>query len=268
MKYAFIGLGNMAGAILRGMQASGRFESDMIFGYDTNQGLAQSLQEAIGLAPVSSPLEAVQMADTIVLCVKPQVMPVVLDEIAGQVRPDHLIITIAAGLPLSFYEGRLPKGTALVRTMPSINAQALCAASAACANAAAGQRGLDAAKKLLGAVGAVHEVEEKHIPAFSAIAGAAPAFAFQFADALAQAGIRAGLSASLSRQVAAELLYGSGKLLLESAEHPRQLMDKVTSPGGTTIEGVLALDAQGFSHALHEAVQAVIAKDISLGKEK
>ena len=267
MNYGFIGLGNMAGAILRGMRSSGRFEDDKIYGYDKFTPAAEGLRQATGLIPHASAAEAAAAADVIVLCVKPQVMDAVLEDIRDAVRPEQVIITIAAGLPISFYESRLPREQPILRAMPSINALALSAASALSANRWADERAVDTAKKLLGAVGAVHEIEEKDIAAFSAIAGAAPAFAFLFADALAQAGVKAGLSRALSQQVAAELLSGSGKLLSQTGEHPRALIDKVTSPGGTTIEGVLALEAGGFGAALHAAVQAVIDKDTRLGKE-
>lgn len=266
MNYAFIGLGNMAGAILRGARQSGRFEGDIFWGYDALPQQALSLQQQIGLYPAATAAEAVRAAETVVLCVKPQVMASVLDEIAPALSPDKTVITIAAGLPLRFYEARLPEGQALIRAMPSINAQALAASSALCGNAFADEPRMNAAKKILGAVGGVHEVPERLFPAFSAIASAAPAFAFLFADALAQAGVRAGLTRALSQQVAAELLLGSGKLMLESGEHPRQLVDKVTSPGGTTIEGVMALDEMGFAAAVNRAVQAVIDRDRQLGE--
>lgn len=268
MNYAFIGLGNMAGAILRGMHVSGRFEGDLIYGYDAAAQQALTLQQQMGLYPAASAEEVVRMAEAVVLCVKPQVMEQVLKTIAPALKPEKTVITIAAGLPLSFYEARLPEKMPIIRTMPSINGQALAASSALCGNAYADEARVAVARKLLSAIGGVHEVPEKLFPAFSAISSAAPAFAFLFADALAQAGVKAGLTRALSQQVAAELLLGSGKLMLQSGEHPRALIDKVTSPGGTTIEGVLALEERGFAAALHAAIQAVIDKDIRLGQGK
>lgn len=267
MNYAFIGLGSMAGAILRGMKVSGRFERDELCGYDPSAPQALRLKEETGLILAASAREAAGAAETVVLCVKPQVMEGVLAEISPVLSPSQTLITIAAGLPIGFYEARLPKNMPLIRAMPSINGQALAAASALCANAFADEARRDTARALLLSIGSVHELPEKLFPAFSAIASAAPAFAFLFADALAQAGVRAGLSRALSQQVAAELLLGSGKLMLESGEHPRALIDKVTSPGGTTIEGVMALESRAFSAALHAAVQAVIERDRQLGKE-
>lgn len=267
MNYAFIGLGNMAGAILRGMKLSGGFAADGLYGYDADARQIDRMKKATGLTPAHSVREAAQQADVLVLAVKPQIMPEVLRELQGSLG-EQLIITIAAGLPLRYYEEMLGENTPIVRVMPSLNARALAASSAICANARVTPAQLDTAKKLFSAVGAVHEVPEKLFSAFSAIAGAAPAFAFQMADALASAGVKAGLTRPLAQQVASEMLLGSGKLLVESGEHPRQLMDQVCSPGGTTIEGVHALDRWQFGHALHEAVQAVIDKDQKLGGGK
>lgn len=267
MTYAFIGLGNMAGAILRGMKLSGGFQADALVGYDADPRQMDKLNKATGIAPTGSVREAVKQADVVVLAVKPQIMPAVLQEMAGSLS-GQLVITIAAGLPLTYYEDMLGSDTPLVRVMPSLNARALAACSAVCANAQATATQLDTAKKLFAAVGTVHEVPEKLFPAFSALAGAAPAFAFEMVDALASAGVKAGLARPLAQQVAAEMLLGSGKLLVESGEHPRQLMDQVCSPGGTTIEGVHALSRWQFDHALHEAVNAVIEKDAKLGGGK
>ena len=267
MNYAFIGLGNMAGAILRGMAQSGHYTKDKLIGFDTNAAAAQALQRDVVLVPAAKIDEAVLQADVLVLCVKPQVMGEILPDIKSGIKPQTLIITIAAGLPLSFYESRLPSGTAIIRTMPSLNAMVMAAASALCKNEEVSVEQMDLANTLFSSIGTVHEIPEKLFPAFSAIAGAAPAFAFQFADALAQAGVQAGLSRQLSQETAAQMLFGSGKLLLQSKEHPRVLMDKVTSPGGTTIEGVHKLDEYSFTAALHAAVRAVIDKDKLLGKE-
>ena len=267
MIYSFIGLGNMAGAILRGMVQCGHYQHDTLTGYDSSEAALSCLQKDVGLQPLKTVQEAAEQADVLVLCVKPQVMPEILDNIKNNVRQETLVITIAAGLHLSFYESRLPAGTAIIRTMPSLNAMVMAASSALCKNEHVGIEQAEWGQTLLSSIGRVHEIPEALFPAFSAIAGAAPAFAFQFADALAQSGVQAGLSRQLAQETAAEMLFGSGKLLMSSHEHPRVLMDKVTSPGGTTIEGVHKLDEFGFTAALHAAVKAVIEKDKLLGKE-
>lgn len=268
MTYTFIGLGNMAGAILRGMVQSKNYEGDTLLGYEPDEGRARQMRDELGVTLAQSCEEAARQGDVVVLAVKPQVMPQVLENIASNLKPGALVITIAAGLPLSLYAQALGDDVPVVRVLPSINARVLSACSALCPGPAAREEHIALAQSMFASVGTVHTVSEQLLPAFTALAGAAPAFQFQFVDALAAAGVQAGLPRGLSQQIAAEMALGSAKLLLESGEHPRHLMDLVQSPGGTTVEGVHALDRCGFSHAVHQAVRAVIEKDKQLGEKK
>ncbi len=264
MTYAFLGLGNMAEAIIRGMRASGRFEGERLQGYEIDQQRAASLAEPLGLQLTADAAQAINQADVIVLAVKPQTLQSLLNEQA-QALKGRLVITIAAGKPISFYEGLLGTKTPIIRVMPSLLARVGLASSAVCANASVTAQQLDIARDIFSAVGSVHELPEPLFAAFSAIGGAAPAFTFEYIDALASAGVKAGLSRALAQEVAAQMTRGSAQLVQQAGIHPRQLMDQVCSPGGTTIEGVHALATHGFDHAVHEAVAAVIAKDQKLG---
>jgi pyrroline-5-carboxylate reductase len=267
MNYAFIGLGNMVGAILKGMKESGSFKGDGLFGFDVDAKRAMQVASEVGLTSCASAGEAIGQADVVVLAVKPQTLSTVLNETKGELQKDKLVISIAAGKPLSFYEAILGNGVPLIRVMPSLLAKVSAASSAICANAAATPDHLDIANKLFSAVGTVSRVPERLFPAFSAISGAAPAFVFEFIDALASAGVKAGLNRELAQQTACAMVQGSAQLLKQATEHPRALMDQVCSPGGTTIRGVHALAACGFDHAVHEAVAAVIDRDQELGRD-
>lgn len=132
MKYSFIGLGNMASAIIAGMAASGKFKNDNIYGYNRSEGKTNTLRDRHGLIPCASALEAVEKAEVVVLCVKPQVMPKLLDEIAGAITKDKLVITIAAGKSCDWYEAKLGKGVPVVRVMPNINAKVKASVTAIC----------------------------------------------------------------------------------------------------------------------------------------
>ena len=132
MNYGFIGLGNMAGAILAGMHGSGEFSGDKIYGFNRSEGKTLALKDSIGLIPCASASEVVNNADVVVLAVKPQMMPKVLDEIAGLVKPAQTVMSIAAGLPLSRYEERFARGVPVVRIMPNINAKVKAAVVAVC----------------------------------------------------------------------------------------------------------------------------------------
>ena len=268
MNYAFIGLGNMAGAILKGMKGSGGFKGDGLFGFDVDQKRAEQVAAEVGLTTCASAGEAIEKADIIVLAVKPQTLTTLLTQTKDDLRKDKLVISIAAGKPLRFYEAILGNGVPLIRVMPSLLAKVGAASSAICHNTATTQAHLDIANKLFSAVGTVNQVPERLFPAFSAISGAAPAFVFEFIDALASAGVKAGLSRELAQQTACAMVQGSAQLLKGANEHPRALMDQVCSPGGTTIRGVHALAACGFDHAIHEAVAAVIDRDLELGTDK
>ncbi len=261
MIHGFLGLGNMAGAILSGMHTSGRFAQDTLAGYDVDNAKARALKDSIGLVPYASAQELAAAADVLVLAVKPQTADTVLEAIRGSLRPGTLVVTILAGKPLAFYAQRLPENTPVIRVLPNINALAGRSTTALCGNAHVTQSHMDTASALFEAVGTVCVIPEGQARAFSALAGAAPAFVYQFIDALATAGVKAGFPRDQAQQIAADMVLGSAALVNESGQHPAQLIDRVCSPGGTTIEGMHALKALGFEHAVHRAIDAVMEKD-------
>ena len=243
MKYGFIGLGNMAGAILRGMHRSGDFARDTLLGYNRTAAKTEALRDEIGLVPCASAREVAERADVLVLAVKPQMLPDVLPQIRDVVTPNQLVISIAA----------------------NINAKVGRSATAVCAGRYAGQAHIDLARRLFSAVGTVYTLRESQFAAFMAIAGASGAFVHLYIDALASAGVKAGLARSFAEELACQTVIGSAMLTQQSDKHPIALMDEVCSPGGTTIEGVHTLKRLGFESAVQQAVQAVIEKDKALG---
>ena len=265
MKYGFIGLGNMAGAILRGMHRSGNFERDTLLGYNRTAAKTEALRDEIGLVPCESARDVAERADVIVLAVKPQMLPDVLPELRDAVTPEKLVISIAAGKPTTYYESAFMPGVPVVRVMPNINAKVGLSATAVCAGKCAGQAHIDLARKLFSAVGAVYTLKEEQFAAFMAIAGASGAFVHLYIDALASAGVKAGLARPFAEELACQTVLGSATLTQQSDKHPIALMDEVCSPGGTTIEGVHTLKRLGFESAVQQAVQAVIEKDKRLG---
>ena len=265
MKYGFIGLGNMAGAILRGMHRSGSFARDELLGYNRTAAKTEALRDEIGLVPCADAKEVAARADVLVLAVKPQMLPDVLPEIRPVVTPETLVISIAAGKPTSYYEEALTEGVPVVRVMPNINAKVGLSATAVCGGKNAEPEHIDLARKLFSSVGAVYTLKEEQFAAFMAIAGASGAFVHLYIDALASAGVKAGLSRAFSEELACQTVLGSAMLTHRSDKHPIALMDEVCSPGGTTIEGVHTLKRLGFETAIQQAVQAIIEKDKTLG---
>ncbi len=260
MTYAFIGLGNMASAIIRGMNACSSFQDAVICGHDRHPEKAAGLP----LRFCASLEELVPSADILLLCVKPHSLEELLGRIKGLLKPDCVLASVAAGKPIAWYEERLP-GVPFVRAMPNINARVNAGTSAICGGSRASREQVAQVQAVFDAVGSTYELEEKHFSAFSAIAGAAPAYTYQYMDALAPAGVRAGMPKATALSVAADMVLGSAKMLKESGEHPAALADRVCSPGGTTIEGLHTLRFRGFESAVYEAIAAVIEKDKSLG---
>lgn len=261
MKYGFIGLGNMAGAIIQGMRRNDAFAAEEIYGINRSAGKTEKLAESCGLIPCESAGELVRTCDVIVLAVKPQVLPEIIGALSENLAPGKLVLSIAAGKTLSWYAERLPEGTPVVRIMPNISAKVGCAVSSICANAAASEEQIAIAERIFASVGEVYRVEEKMFPAFAAIGGAAGAFVYLFIDALADSGVKAGFPRPMATALAAQVVLGAAKLQEQSGEHPIVLMNQVCSPGGTTIEGVLKLKQLGFESAVHQGIDAIIEKD-------
>ena len=265
MIYGFIGLGNMAGAIIRGMAGSGSFASDTICGFNRSPEKTRKLSQDAGLVPCESAKEVAEKSDVLVLAVKPQMLPDVLPLIADAVTPETLVVTIAAGKGFDFYASYFGLDVPLVRVMPNICAQVLCSASAVCPNKACTPEQVELVRAMFRSVGEVYDVPEAQFSAFSALGGASGAFVQMYIDALSSAGVKAGLSRALAQKIACQATLGAAKLCKETGEHPMALVDKVTSPGGTTIEGVHVLKKCGFEAAVIDAVDAVIEKDRRLG---
>jgi pyrroline-5-carboxylate reductase len=258
--YGFIGAGNMATAIIKGMLKSGLAEPERIFYYDIiNKNLEATKTKSIE--------ELISGSDIIILAVKPHILPEVLEKNCEALK-SKLLISIAAGTPIKKIEsffGAVKPG--IVRVMPNVAASIGESMSAICHNAAVSRNDVFEAKKIFESVGEVVETEERLFAAFAAIASASLAFTFRYIDALANAGLKAGFAKTDAIKIAAQAVFGSAKLVLETRELPAVLTDNVTSPGGTTIEGVASLAESAFESAVIKAVDAVINKDLQLQNE-
>ena len=263
MNYGFIGAGNMAGAIIKGMTiGGGGFDGRDIYVYDLNAEASENLAAVCGVNKCVSPADVVKNADVLVLAVKPNVMADAVSPIKDAVMEKApLVISIAAGKTIEFLEGILSPSLPIVRVMPNINAKVGCATSAFCPNAVVTEDQKNVVKALFSTVGSITELPEKMFGIHGVIGGAAPAFAYLYIDALARAAVKAGMPKKQALELTAQTVLGSAKMVLESGEHPWALIDQVCSPGGTTIEGVCSLEANGFEAALCKAFDAVYEKD-------
>ncbi|NLA77467.1 MAG: pyrroline-5-carboxylate reductase, partial [Clostridiales bacterium] len=258
----FIGAGNMASAILRGAVGSKAFKPDELCVYDIDASKSDALAKELGVCAARTSEQAIASADAILLAVKPVALKAMLADNAAVIKADKpLVISIAAGQSLDTLAGLLGFDAPVVRVMPNLNAAVCEAMSGYCCNSLVsdGQKAL--AVKLLESFGEAVEINEGLFPAFDAVSGAGPAFCFMFADALSRAAVKNGIPRDKAMKIAVQTVLGSAKYLSRSAEHPWELIDRVCSPGGITIEGVAALQEHGFDAAITAAVDATAEKD-------
>jgi len=263
LKYGFIGLGNMATAIIKGMIQSQQFNANDILGFNRSQNKTEKLVNDYQITGCST-LQEVMTADVIILAVQPQTFPDLLPKVNELLSEKQVVISIAAGKSIEYLESVLPKATSIIRVMPNINA--IVGASTTCYTASSNATEADKkmVQTLFETIGSMIELPEEQFTVFSAIAGASPAFSYLYIDSLARAGVRAGMDKKRALEIASSAVFGSAKMVIESNEHPWELVDQVCSPGGTTIEGVTSLQNDHFASTIYDAVNAVIEKDHKL----
>ncbi|MGN0534861.1 MAG: pyrroline-5-carboxylate reductase [Eubacterium sp.] len=265
MKLGFIGCGNMASAIISGIVNNNAVSASDIFAYDIYSPATEKLSTELGINVCSDEKEIVSENDIVFLAVKPNVIASVLGKIDGTLTERKpLIISIAAGKTLEFLQSCISSDIRLVRVMPNINAKVGEAISAYCCNENVNETDIKNVELLLSCFGKCLALDESQFPVFGVIGGCAPAFAYMFIDSLARAGVQNGMKKDQALKIAAQTVYGSAKMILESDEHPWKLVDNVCSPGGTTIEGVTSLQKDGFESAVNNAVNKAIEKDKKL----
>jgi pyrroline-5-carboxylate reductase len=265
-KIGFIGGGKMGEALINGILRAGLSSSDKIMVSDVDKKRLQILEKEAGIKTTQDNKKITSDSDIIILAVKPNMMGSVLDELNSEITPKHLIISIAAGVPLSFMESSLNEGCRVVRVMPNTP----CLVGETAAGYALGKNATQADGKLVGqlldAVGKSFLLDEKHLDAVTGLSGSGPAFIYVVIDALADGGVKMGLPRDVATTLAAQTAFGAAKMVLESDTDIGQLRDSVTSPGGTTIEGLHALEKGGLTNVLIDAVGAATKKSKSLGE--
>lgn len=265
MKLGFIGTGNLASAILRGVVASENTEPQEIMIFDINAQKLEELKEELNVCVAESAKEIAASCENVVIAVKPKDFASLADGIKDEVKTNNpLIISTAAGTETSKIASYFGFDAKIVRIMPNINAAVGESMTAVCASDCVSYADKEFVLDFCSCFGKAVLLEEKYFSAFTAVAGSAPAFAYIFADALAMAGVKYGLPAKTAQDIAAQMLLGSAKMLLESEKPVSELVRNVCSPAGTTIEGVCALKENGFENAVIKAVDKTVEKDISM----
>jgi len=267
-KVGFIGAGNMAAALVRGLLHGGAFlaPQHVIVSATSRGRLDRLVSEHKGLVTTTSNAEVCAFADVVVLAVKPQVVDKVLGQITAHLRKNTLLISVAAGVSTTLMESRLPTGTRVVRAMPNTAATVLAGATAICRGAHATTEDVEDAERFFSLVGRTVVLDESLMDAVTGLSGSGPAYVMLIIEALADGGVKVGLHRDTALMLAAQTVYGSAKLLLETGEHPGRLKDMVTSPGGTAIAGLHTLEAGGLRTTLINAVEVASRRAAELGE--
>ncbi|MCP4977980.1 MAG: pyrroline-5-carboxylate reductase [Maribacter sp.] len=265
-RIGFIGGGKMGEALIKGVLRAKLSSSDKIIVSDVDKKRCQILEKETGIQTTQENDKVISDADIIILAIKPNVMGKILEELESNITSKHLVVSIAAGIPLNFIESFLNEGCRAIRVMPNTP----CLVGETAAAYALGKNATlndgELVGQILNAVGKSFLLEEKQLDAVTGLSGSGPAFIYMVIEALTDGGVKMGLPRDVSTQLAAQTALGAAKMVLEAGMHIGELKDSVTSPGGTTIEGLHALEKGGVRDALINAVEVATKKSKKLGK--
>jgi pyrroline-5-carboxylate reductase len=264
-KIGFIGAGNMARALIAGLIRGGA-SADSLLVVDPEPSQRDQVKANYGVSHVEDVATLVQWADTVILAVKPQVAASVLEAVASALRAEKLLVSVCAGVSLATlgrHGGTAPR---YIRAMPNTPALVGEGATAIALGGNTTADDVNFAQQLFGSVGLCTTVPESYLDAVTGLSGSGPAFVMLVIEGLADGGVRAGLPRHIALELATQTVLGSAKLVRETKLHPGVLKDQVTSPGGTTIEGIATLERGGLRGLLIDAVSAAAKRATELGR--
>ena len=262
----FIGAGNMAEALIRGLVRGGHVPAARITASGPRRERLDELAWSYGIAITVDNRELARGSGLVVLSVKPQILDKVLREVGDQLAPGTLVVSIAAGVDTEAIEALVADGVRVVRAMPNTPALVGAGATAIAPGKHASEADLATAKAMFDAVGITVVLDETHLDAVTGLSGSGPAYIFLILEALSDAGVKVGLSRRNAQLLAAQTVMGSAKMLLETDEHVGRLKDMVTSPGGTAIAGLHTLEQGGLRTTLINAVETATKRAKELGR--
>lgn len=262
----FLGAGKMATALAKGFVQAKIVSAKEIVASDPIKSSREAFAKEVGAKVSESNLDVVKSASVLVLAVKPDQVTAVLAEIQSAFTKEHLLVSIAAGIPIAKLEAGLGANARVIRVMPNTPALVGASASAFATGKSCGTTEGELAQKLLSAVGVAYPVKENLLDAVTGLSGSGPAYVYQFIEALSDGGVAAGLPREVATKLAAQTVLGAAKMVLETGQHPGALKDQVTSPGGTTIEGVHELEKGKLRATVMNAVRTATEKSKKLGQ--
>ena len=266
LKIGFLGAGKMATALAKGLLHSRLARPTGLIASDVLEPARAAFARDTGAETTACNSDVLNRSSVIVLAVKPDQMAGVLADVRAQVSERHLFISLAAGVTLARLEAALPDGTRVIRVMPNTPALVGASASAFAAGHSATPEDAALAQKLFSSVGLAYQVKEALLDAVTGLSGSGPAYVYLMIEALSDGGVAAGLPRDVATKLAAQTVLGAARMALETGLHPGQLKDMVTSPGGTTIEGIHELEKAGVRGAFMNAVRAAAEKSKKLGQ--
>jgi len=266
LKIGFLGAGKMATALARGFVNAKLVTAKQLLAADPFPAARKNFAAEAGAKATAANLDVAPAANVLILATKPDQVAAALAEISGAFTKNHLLISIAAGVTLAKLETALPTGARVIRVMPNTPALVGAGASAFALGKNATAADGELAKKLLSAVGVAFQVKESLLDAVTGLSGSGPAYVYQFIEALSDGGVAAGLPRDIATRLAAQTVLGGAKMVLETGQHPGALKDQVTSPGGTTIEGIHELEKGKLRATVMSAVRAATEKSKKLGQ--
>lgn len=268
LNIGFLGGGKMATALAKGFLRAKLATPRTILAADPSESARDHFEEETGAKSAGANAEVAKFAEVLILATKPDQVAVALSEAHDPLRlkKDYLLISIAAGVPISKLEGALPEGARVIRAMPNTPALLGESASAFAPGTCATVSDAELAKRLLSAVGIAFQVKESLLDAVTGLSGSGPAYVYQFIEALSDGGVASGLPRDIATKLAAQTVLGAARMVLQTGQHPGALKDHVASPGGTTIEGLHELEKGQLRGTVISAVRAATEKSKKLGQ--
>jgi pyrroline-5-carboxylate reductase len=266
-RIAFLGAGAMGEALMRGLISAGVYSPSQIVVYDPSAERLQFVVNSLQIEEAQDATAAAKDADVLIVAVKPNMVSKALAPLRDSFSPAQTVISIAAGVTIKQLEANFAQAVPVIRVMPNTPALVGHAATAIALGTHAGEEQRLLAHRIFGAVGIAVDVEEKLLDAVTGLSGSGPAYIYIFIEALSDAGVKMGLPRDVSTRLAAQTVLGGAQMVLQTGSHPGELKDKVTSPGGTTIAALHALESGGLRAAVYDAVEASTIRSRELSKD-
>jgi pyrroline-5-carboxylate reductase len=266
-RLSFLGSGNMAEAIMKGVLAAGLFKAGDLLASDTSEARLKAIHQKYGIRTTRNNREAVREGDLVILGVKPLAVDGVLAEIKSELK-EKVLISVAAGVPLARLAAGLEREAKIIRAMPNAPALVQAGATVLAPGKGVEQETLDLVLQIFDSIGKSWVLEERYLDAVTGLSGSGPAFVFVMIEAMADGGVKSGLSREIALSLAVQTVLGAAQMALQTGDHPARLKDFVASPGGTTIAGLHQLEEKKVRSAFISAVEAATRRSEELGRAK